>query len=638
MRLSPVRMMWLLAWHYVVNGARRFDAFDPNSGILTPHWLDKNGNFEFQSNQLMSIIDRVVGQLSGLDYLPSVERIGSSRDGLRQRAIGQLLCDATVPQDMINAFKLAALPTFAMLGGIGIHTHVIDHPTMGIISDFEVVHPKQIFPFPSLGQDQTRARGIIRERTVPLSFLYKMYGKKKLAGHFQGEESIEWWEQEHGAIVPDTPWLDGVYGPVTNVMGGGAANLGKPGNGDMQGLARIRELWMYGPANTVTRYCITSGSCTLSDVDLSGTETYCPLQYAKFMDDGSFHGAGIFKLLFSVSRQHELLLKKLVNNITAMDQYGVLVIPHGQFNERAMFKDVGQGLRLFPWEPDPISESFTPFIIQPHDAGDAPGKVAAYLNSFAETMNPIRDLLREKGRVDSASGLQFLDEVASQTMTTATAQLTQAFGNSYRSITQRVASSLLNNPRPIPISRLDLNLAGVVINPEKNEAIFPSNPLPNVSRLRFTIREARPKSEVARKQEALELLREGVYDSVQRLFLYAMKEGIEFAVWMDDYSAAYEAIVRDVLTLYNDGQTPGEVVLTQYVVKADFQLIVLSAFMGSLAMRVSSPEVHDAFAMYRDTLLQWAGMTLPQAIPNPDDTAMLQQPAEQRLLPAGATQ
>ena len=52
-RLSYRRSMWLLAWYYL-NGYRRFDAFDPGRNHIVPHYLDKDGNLEFQSQDLIS--------------------------------------------------------------------------------------------------------------------------------------------------------------------------------------------------------------------------------------------------------------------------------------------------------------------------------------------------------------------------------------------------------------------------------------------------------------------------------------------------------------------------------------------------------------------------------------------------------
>ena len=100
-------------------------------------------------------------------------------------------------------------------------------------------------------------------------------------------------------------------------------------------LVRIRELWLTGHRNTVTRYVVTSGDYVIVDEDYADVEVYCPIGIARFIETGSFYGAGLFDLLFSISREMEKLLKSLFNNIRDMDQYGILVLPQGQFNERA---------------------------------------------------------------------------------------------------------------------------------------------------------------------------------------------------------------------------------------------------------------------------------------------------------------
>ena len=80
-RLSFRRIMWLLTWHYLA-GARRFDVFDPSTGALSPHYLDEEGNMEFQSQELLSAIDRVSGRLASFDLRPKVVRKGISLNSI----------------------------------------------------------------------------------------------------------------------------------------------------------------------------------------------------------------------------------------------------------------------------------------------------------------------------------------------------------------------------------------------------------------------------------------------------------------------------------------------------------------------------------------------------------------------------
>ena len=103
-RLSYRKIMWLLAWHYLA-GARRFDVFDPSTGALSPHYLDEEGNMEFQSQEMLSAIDKVSGRLASLDLRPKVVRKGISLNSIRERALSQILMDHVVSNDQLDKIK-----------------------------------------------------------------------------------------------------------------------------------------------------------------------------------------------------------------------------------------------------------------------------------------------------------------------------------------------------------------------------------------------------------------------------------------------------------------------------------------------------------------------------------------------------
>ena len=75
--------------------------------------------------------------------------------------------------------------------------------------------------------------------------------------------------------------------------------------------------------------------------------------------------------------------------------------------------------------------------------------------------------------------------------------------------------------------------------------------------------------------------------------------------------------------LYGNGEDPGQIVLTPHTAKPSFQMRVLSSFMTSTSMTMASPEVQDEFMKYRQFLMQSLGLTLPEAVPSPDDMAVL---------------
>jgi hypothetical protein len=630
--LAYRRATWLVALYYLM-GARQFDVFDPDSGAVRYSYLNEEDRMEFQSSELLSAVDKISGRLSSLDFRPMVTRIGSSLSSIRQRSIAQIMLDQVVSEHQLSRVVPQFNHIFALLGSCGIAGHIVNHPTVGMTADLEVVHPIELFPFPSLTQDYTKQRGLLRQRMVSLEYLKDVFGPKVA----RNKERLEFYTIKPGETYEQRTSNEYTLGSqITysdNRLGGYDASK------ETLEVVRVRELWLKGPRDTVSRYVVTSGEYVIHDEDLEGREVYCPIGFARFMENGTFHGAGVFDLLFPLCREAEQLQKTLFNNIRDIDRYGVLVLPHGSFNANTMLRDVGQGLRVFPWEPDPISEGFKPFNITPFTSGDVPGKVSAFAIQQIDRLNPIRDLIAEKGRVDSATGLQFLDEQVNRAMNTPTAGVQQAWGDCYRSVLASTVREVVFSPKTFTVDQLTLDLAGVVVDPETMQVSFEQNPLPSLSQLSFKIKDINPRSKVARKQEALQLQQQFQIDP-DTFMLFALKEGLDFAMWTDEHQSAYESVVRNCLLLYGDGKTPGQVILTPQTTKPEMQIRVLNAFMAGPTMAVAGAEVQNAFIEYHKTLMGFMGLVLPNALPNPDDVAMLgrldQQMAQMQGLQQGA--
>ena len=107
--------------------------------------------------------------------------------------------------------------------------------------------------------------------------------------------------------------------------------------------------------------------------------------------------------------------------------------------------------------------------------------------------------------------------------------------------------------------------------------------------------------------------------------LFALKEGLDFAMYMDEDQAAYEQVVKNILTLFGNGSEPGQVVITPHTSKPELQIRVLSSFMTSPVMSGADPTVIDEFKKYRESLMQFMGASLPAMVPNPDSIAIAQQ-------------
>lgn len=618
-RLGYRRSTWLLWWYYL-QGMRRFTHLNLAQGTVHSHFLDSDGRIEFQGPELLSAVDRFASRISSMDLRPAVNRQANTLEMLRQRAGGQVIADACVRDGQLREIKQDFGFMLGSLGCAGLAGHLVDHPTIGLTADLEVIHPRELMPWPSQDSDWTKIRGVMRQRVVPMDFLEQRFGKKVRANY----KKMEGWRVQSGQSTggPDE------RGHSEQQSGGTRFNLGQTGGGvpvegdSTMDMVLVRELWVYGPAGTIVEYCIASGKYEIDYVKLDSETAFCPIGVARCVDNGTFHGAGLCDLLFPYSRKLEQMSKTLFQNVADLDRYGVLVLPQGTFDQNNLLKEVGKGLRVLFYSNDSYDGNSRPTHLQPHNTGDVPGKTAQYAKEMMDAVNPIRDLIAEKGRIDSAAGLQFLDEQMQQMMSTAAHGTSRAFGTAYRHIVGMAGSHLMQTGAKLPVSTLTLDLAGASLGDDGSTVSFTSNPIPDASRLDFTVRDISPKSEVARKQEALAMVEAQLTDP-QEFRIFAAKEGIDVAIYDDEDRAAYQTVVRNILLIFGNGSIHAEdpVVITQHSVKPDLQLRVLSAFMVGPQFAVAEASVQDEMIRYRESLLQFMGVTLPTAVPLPEDAA-----------------
>lgn len=616
------RTVWLVAWYYL-NGYRRFNQFNPENGKVSAYYLDEDGNAEFQSQALLYKLNQVCGRLLAMDVGPKVMRRGGSLASIRGRAVAQIFADSVADPVQLRQVHEEFVWTFASLGFAGVCGHLVDHPTVGLVSDIEMVHPRELYPFPASSTDYTKSQSIMRVRYVSLDFLRERYGARRMNAL---EDKLEIWDAD-----PGDDWQerhsDDAYPSLWEARGNSGGGSSNPGDkGEWIRVVKFRELWLRDEVGLVGRYVASSGEAIIEDRDFQGGEVYCPVGYARFFNTGGFYGAGMFDSLFSIHRVMEKMMKQLFNNIEELDRYGVLVLPQGELPEKTILRDVGKGLKVATWAPDPFSEGFNPFVIQPHNAGDVPGRVAQFAREAMDDVDPIRNLIEEKGRVDSASGLQYLDEEITRALSTPTWGIQQAFGTMYRSLTHRAVMMAMESDRAVPVVNLTLDLAGAIIDPDHDTVSFDENPVPDIKRLEFSIREVAPRSEASRKEEAVQLWRDGIETDPVAFRLFGLREGLDFALWQEDDKGALEASTRIILQLYGNGEEPGQITVTARTVKPDLLVRLVQSFMVGPHMQKASPTVVDEFQKLHDTCVEWMGLALPAAVPNPDDAAMLGQP------------
>lgn len=617
------RMTWALAWHYM-QGIRNFKVWDPVNRRLTTEVLDDEGRMEFVGTQLLKMTNEVAGHIQGMDLRPKVDSQGYSLDSQRSKAVAQVVADAMVNDDMVRRIKGRFSWNLACLGFAGIQVNT-RQTSNGIKGSIEVLHPREVFPFPLPGEDVSKVRGIFRIHYVTKQHLEEEYGKRKINANL---DKLEWWESRPGDAFDQvgeneatTYWTQGKGSPRTSFTSEERGNKGG-GEDETISIVRVLHLWLLGEDNVVDRYVCSSGDLLLQDEDLQGLNVSCPIHYARCFEDGTFHGQGMFDLAFSTHRKAELLDKYLVNSTLDLEKFPTILIPQGTINQNQFLNDVGRGMRVLFYDLDPTSvDGLAPQMIQPYNPGDIPGRVSQYFKETLASLSPIRDLLSEKGRVESAMGLSILQEQITRAMTTTTGNVVTCWGDAWKALVQKATFDVVGTQQSLPVSNMSLDLAGAVI--ENGMISFPRNPIPDLSMVSFTVRSVSPKNTVARKEELLRLWQMGVEQDPVSFKLAAHREGFDFPIWMEEEKAAYDMAVQSILQVVGDGETPGQLVVTPYTSRPEIFLRVFNGFLtGPLSQKMSVPVI-NALGELRDTMISFMGMVLPAAIPNPDDAAML---------------
>lgn len=625
-RMVYHRLMWYLAWHYL-NGSREFRNYNPGTGQYESFFVDSDGKLEFQSQTLLKELDSALSILNGINTMPYVAPLDGSLSRMRERAAAQILLDSTLSEDQVDRAKRNFNFMLLTYGMAGIQGHIMDHPTIGIGADMEAIHPRELMPFPSLGYDHTKASGLVRDRVYTMDWLES----RGINITPSMKKEMEWWEAEPGSQET----VDKEEDRIPLVRYSRPASATRTSSDNVTSVARVVQLWLDGPKGTCSRYVVISGDCVLMDKDLSKAEHYCPIGIRRCIETGSWHGAGYFAMMYGVHRQFEWLMKSCFANARDNDRFGVLVLPAGAYNERNLLTNTQEGLRVLTYTPDPITPDAKPFAIAPVNSGELPGKVAEMAAQILQGLSPVRDLANEKGRIDSAQALQTLENSLNRGLTNSTQAVEGAFADAYRSLCNRIAQQLTISPRTVPVSRLSLDLAGAVIDPMDNTVKFPSNPLSDVSRLRFAVREPYSGSKVAQKMELIQHFNEGRTDP-DSFKKYAIENGIDLAMDVSDEEAALETVTLNCLLLFGDGETPGEIVLTPNMARPDLQLRIVNTFMSHPRMAKASVDVQDAFADFQEFLKGMMGMVPMVGAPNPDDLMAMAQgaPEEAPELPS----
>ena len=85
-----------------------------------------------------------------------------------------------------------------------------------------------------------------------------------------------------------------------------------------------------------------------------------------------------------------------------------------------------------------------------------------------------------------------------------------------------------------------------------------------------------------------------------------------------------------IITLFRDGQVPGNLDIGEHTQNPDIQLIKLAEFMSKIEFSLASEAVRKAFETWKVDLERLAGKWFPSELPPPEDIAMMEQAGGQQ--------
>jgi len=618
-RLDPYLTMWrlntMMATYYAA-GYRVFDQINPHTGHIVARFTETEDDKHMHplgEGQLLYQVQQIMGFLGSMDTTPVATASIKTLDSIRQQGAANAILGSTYRPQSLEQVNTELDYNFAYLGFGCLAVSVEDHPSLGMYNELEVVHPFEVLPLPFLRIGQTNPLGVTRRRLITRESLVEVYDKRTVK-RLEDDKSHAMHDLEAGDPM-DFLDLSGTslanFGQVYS-MGSGA-----PFDNKVR-VFEVAETWTYGPLNTVDRMLVTCGDVPLEDRDLSQTESYCPLVYRRCYENGTFWGAGHFTMAFGATRRAELLRKAVFRTLLNQESWPVLLLPHGTVNDRtALGKFSGSKLRYLKYTTDmALDRPPSPMAIQPLGANASTVQIAQFLEATAQTVNPVPDLAQDKGRIDSAAAIQFLDQEQKRPITALLNRKRQLLGEAARVSAQRAVDLLMQDPRMIAVPKLSLDLIGTVIDPETKKIGFEDNPLPNIGRLTFTIMEGQPSGGLGAKLESMQLVGSGM-QSPDQFKLFCVKNDIDLAMDLGDVRQAYDNAVENILFLYNDGMQPQQVLINTNSLRADIELMVLDPFLASREFLQSSTDVQGALLAYQNILRSQLGNLLPPNVMMP---------------------
>ncbi len=643
---------------FYLGGGRQFKILDRFGASLSVAFENAKGELELRYEEISRLYLSEMGRYMKMEINPVAGKKGESLDALRKAAIGSATLGALSAPLPLESIKRQTIIPFLKHGTVGlnhIETGMSDMP-----DQIEVVPARQLRGIPSWVDGTGNLMGIARKRWVPIRWLSdrmkSVFDKRIDLKHPEGRmdaRDVPWGggppdyhdrdSSTYGAASSWTPKTDSIGTQISK--GGGGGYYDRPGpRKDGRLYVPLEEVYIYDDTQQfVARFIVKVGKTILIDENFEeqGTRVLCPLHVARHTDIGKMFARGFIAPLMPMNDQIEKMLQSLFKNIQELDMFGTLFIPGASGIDIKRWK-TGPRPKAEKFEPDPLNPDLKPFTITPVNTGLMPAKLIDIAGGLLQKLSGQGPAFQGQtsGRIDSAAGLGFLFNTGNISLGLPSHGLADAFSGVYSRMLQ-VAKERMSPGETVKLATIDDAIAGVIIDPQTGDMRLAENPIPQPWEIKVDIKDRQPRDREIRKQELKELFTMQLVDPT-RFWITVMEENLDMPGAPRELWETWRKCTWQIITLFRDGITPGNLDIGEHTQSPDIQLIKLAEFMNKIEYSLASEAVRKVFEVWKMDLEILAGQRFPSELPPPEEVAAMeaagaqQRPGNQQMgIPPG---
>lgn len=637
----------LTSWKIIdayLQGVRRFKIVNRWNAHLSIAFENAKGELDMRYEEIVKMYLAEVGRFLKMDITPSATKKGESLDALRKAAIANATLGSLFSKIPASRIKRRALIPFIKYGTVGLMHMETGKAAMP--DELAVIPPRQLRGYPAWVDGNENLYGIGRKRWVPLEWA-RMAAKEKFDFRLPASNveqvlravEVPWGQTPpeqlahessgHGTAVAWSIKKEDVIGTDISHPKGGR-DMGKA-HKDGRFYVPLEEIYTYDDTQEFCSEFIVKIGQTIvhrEDFEENNSLIQCPLHVARHTDTGKFFSRGFVGPLMPMNDQIEKMLSSLFKNIAELDMFGTLFVTGSMGIDKKRWR-TGPRPKIETYEPDPINPNVQPLNLGPNNTGLLPARIAELTQGIMQRLGGQGPLFQGEtsGRVDSAAGLGFLFNTANIALGLPANGFADAFAGVYRRLLQS-AKERLAPGQQIELATTDDAVAGVIIEPATGLLSLSNNPIPEPWEVAVDVKDRTPRDRSIRKQELMEMVGGGLVDPT-RFWITALEENLDFPGPPKDLWETWRKAKWQIIVLFRDGQTPGQIDLGESTQNPDIQLMAVQQFMNKIEFSLASPEVRKAFESWKTDLEIMAGQAFPIGLPPPEVAAQQEQAGAQ---------